>query len=373
MMNSFDQPASGHVLTVDDEASNRELIRDALEMNGHTVEEAPDGPEALRRIATRPPDVVLLDVAMPGMDGYEVCRRLRTVPTTAGLPVIMVTAQTDRSDRLTGIEAGASDYLSKPIDLQDLILRVRNAVAAKRLSDEVRRNYTELKRQVELRDNLTQMLVHDLRSPLNALQLSVELLRRTASSRLNEPECDSLRVAHRSIGRMVEMVSAILDVSRLEAGEMKLHRSKCDLARVAAGAIEPFSVTVPGQCRINFVPPADVVKADCDGELIRRVIANLVGNAVKFTPGTGLTVVRLSRANGEASVEVVDNGPGIAPEFHRKIFEKFGQTEDGAKQHSSGLGLYFCKLAIEAHGGRIGVQSESGRGSTFWFTLPAAA
>lgn len=362
----------GRVLVVDDEAANRELIRDALSANGHLIEEAANASEAFRCIASHRPDVVLLDVSMPGMDGFEVCRRLRAVPETAGLPIIMVSAFTDRRDRIAGIEAGANDYLGKPIDVQDLILRVRNAIVAKRLADEVRRNYVELKRQVELRENLTHMLVHDLRSPLGAMQLSVELVRTTASGRLNEAECDSLRVAQRSISRMIDMVSAILDVSRLEAGEMVLRKTACNLARLAAAAIEPFSVSVPGQCRLSLAPAPEPVLANCDPELITRVIGNFVGNAVKFAPPDGMVVIRATHRDARPCLEVSDNGRGIDPALHRKIFEKFGQVENGMKRHSTGLGLYFCKLVAEAHGGAIGVQSESGRGSTFWVTLPPA-
>jgi len=366
-----DSTPTGHILVVDDEASNCELVREILEPQGHTVEQAVSGADALARIAAAPPDVVLLDVSMPGMDGYEVCRRLRADPKTAALPVIMVTAQTDRRDRLTGIEAGANDYLAKPVDLQHLVLRVRNALFAKRLSDEVQRSYTALKREVELRENLTNMLVHDLRSPLGVMMLSLELVRTLAIQKLAENERNSLLIAERSIKNMMEMVSSILDVSKLEADEMKLRLVPADLARLATSAVEPYSVAVHGQCRVGFMAPSGPLKVECDTELIRRAIANLVGNAVKFTPAAGRVLVRASLQDGMACLEVVDNGPGIAVDFHGKIFEKFVQADGGKRRYGTGLGLYFCKLAVEAHGGHIGVRSEMGKGSTFWFTLPA--
>ncbi len=362
---------AGRVLVVDDMPANCELIRDLLEPRGFVVEEVASGPQALERIAIAPPDVVLLDVSMPGMDGLEVCRRLKGNPKTAALPVIMVTGNVDRNDRLAGIGAGANDYLPKPIDAQDIILRVRNAVFAKRLHDQLQESYQRLLELERLRDSLTHMVVHDLRSPLSAVVMSMELLKLTAAGQLQAREMECLNDCLSSAATMSEMVTTLLDVSRLEAGEMPLQRAATPLVPVIRAAMEPLRSLAAGHA-VALAGPDTTATAMCDGEIVRRVLGNLLGNALKFTPERGEVHVSLLNGGPDVRVSVRDTGPGIAPEYHTKIFEKFGQVQDRKAKLGTGLGLAFCKLAVEAHGGRIGVESEIGKGSTFWFTLPAA-
>jgi signal transduction histidine kinase len=176
---------------------------------------------------------------------------------------------------------------------------------------------------------------------------------------------------HRAVSQLTEMVSDVLDVSRLEADSMPLQRAPIDLRQVAAEAIA--SLGIPRHASVEFSPPAQPVIALADPDVLRRVIANLVGNAVKFTPRGGRARVRVARASSGPEVRVSDTGPGIPAEFHERIFEKFGQARGDGRPgvRSSGLGLTFCKLAVEAHGGRIHLESEVGKGSTFRFTVPA--
>jgi signal transduction histidine kinase len=178
---------------------------------------------------------------------------------------------------------------------------------------------------------------------------------------------ESIDEAKSSAVRMTDMVSDVLDVSRMEAGQLPLERTDVDLGALAAEAMR--SVGARANVRLEQASP---VRASCDTDVIRRVMANLVANAMKFTPGDAPIVVRVEAEGSGQKVSVVDSGSGIAPEYHDKIFEKFGQAEGSTQRgvRSSGLGLTFCKLAVEAHGGRIGVDSAVGKGSTFWFTLP---
>ena len=155
---ALDQYLPGHVLVVDDEPANRELLSDLLQARGHRVTQATDGTDALQKAATSLPDVVLLDIMMPGMDGFEVCRQLKADPRTAPIPVLIVTAMAERSDRIKGVAAGADDFLTKPIDREELVLRVRNALYRKHLYDELANKYAELKAMAELRNSLTNMI-----------------------------------------------------------------------------------------------------------------------------------------------------------------------------------------------------------------------
>jgi len=360
---------TGRILVVDDTAVNRMLLRDLLEAEGHEVMEAEGGAEALERAAARSPDVVLLDVNMPSMDGFEVCRRLKAGPRTATIPVLLVTALAHREQRLEGIKAGASDYLTKPVDKADLILRVRNAIHARRLHAEVEAQLARLTELERLRDNLVHMIVHDLRSPLTGIRAYLDLIKLDVEE--NSEVARNIDEAVKIGATMTGMIGTLLDVSRLEAGQMPLDRSEVDLGALTLEAMTSVGAGAQG-ARVRFEPPPRPVRTVCDPGVIRRVIGNLVGNAMKFTPASGTIRVRVS-GDGASRVSVADTGPGIAPAHRETIFEKFGQAGANRdhQQHSSGLGLTFCKLAVEAHGGRIGLESEIGKGSEFWFTLPA--
>ncbi len=362
----------GLVLVVDDVRENRELIRDNLEVRGWIVEEAEDGLSALERALVAKPDVILLDVAMPGMDGLEVCRRLRLDDRTAHVPVIMVTGHTEREDRLAGIGAGANDYLAKPIDREDLLLRVQNACALKRLHDSVQENVRQLEEAQRLQDSLVHMIVHDLRSPLSAVMLALDTLRLTLDGSPAAETTAHLDRAQRSLATMSTMVTGLLDVSRLEAGRMPLHAQQLDLSAIAAEVTATFAQRAAARSVELASVAAAVPAVSADPDLVRRVLENLIGNALKFTPRGGRIEVSSGRPSDDwLRVLVADTGPGIAREHQVRVFDKFSQVNAGAAR-GTGLGLAFCRLAIEAHGGRIGMESDGKSGSVFWFELPVA-
>lgn len=362
----------GSVLVVDDSELNRELLRGVLEAKGFIVRTADAGSEELiARIRSEPPDVVLLDVMMPGINGIELCRRLKLDPATAHLPVLLVTSLSDRSARLHGIAAGANEFLVKPIDTQDVVLRVRNALRTKRLMDDLKETLERLRLSESMRDNLVHMLVHDLRTPLFAIQSYLEPLHGGDAGRIGaDPELrEDVHKAFTVASAMLEMIGTILDVSRIEAGSMPLALEVVDLAALAREAADTIDPRAFG-ARLSLPGPG--VEAWCDRTLVRRVFTNLIGNALKHAGSGRLIEVRAERGIGGVTAAVVDHGAGVGPEAAARIFEKFG-SQDPSKRHSTGLGLPFCKLAVEAHGGRIGVESAPGAGSRFWFTLPHRA
>ena len=361
----------GRILVVDDHQPNRELLEEMLVPHGYQVIGAGNGEESIRLVSECQPDLVLLDVNMPGMNGFEVCRRLRGDPKTASLPIIMVTALTQREQRLQGIEAGANDYLTKPIDRTDLLLRVRNALQMRRLHADLAAQYRRLRDLEALRDSLVHMVVHDLRSPLTGIMVYVGILQEEVQDPAIRADLEELS---RNVRLLTDMVSNVLDVSRFEADAMPLNRVIVDIAALTGEALRSLD-TPRRKTTVTFHPPPDPVPAVGDGEVLQRVITNLVANAVKFTPSGGEVRVEVKLATNGAEVRVIDTGPGIPAEYHENIFDKFTQVGATASTggRSSGLGLTFCKLAVEAHGGRIGVVSEVGMGSTFWFELPSAA
>ena len=228
----------------------------------------------------------------------------------------------------------------------------------------------KLRSTLETRDELTHMIVHDLRSPLTVVTGYMDALQEIAANKLSPTEAEFVAAAQRGADSLNEMISTLLDVGRLEAGEMPLRLQPHNVAEIARKAASRFSPALKKRTLQCEAPRSPVVAA-CDADVIRRVLENLISNAVKFTASDGTIRINVQSNETDVTISVVDNGQGIPPDQHKHIFEKFGQTESGSEhRHSTGLGLAFCRLAVEAHRGKIGVQSQPGKGSTFWFNLP---
>jgi two-component system sensor histidine kinase/response regulator len=367
--------AVADILVVDDAPANLQVISGLLKGHGYRVRLSPSGRLALHAARQEPPDLILLDVNMPELSGYEVAEELKKDPALRDIPIIFLSALQDTVDKVRAFAAGAVDYVTKPFQFEEVEARVRTHLSLRRLQAELEQRRQsleqanhELRKLQELRDNLTHMIVHDLRSPLTAIIANLDLVAMREKS-LSPVGADSLADARASSLTLVRMVSSMLDVSRMEAGQLELARTACELGALCQEAVR--SVRVPGtdvECLVDAPEPLVVA---ADKELLVRVLENLLGNAFKYAPPGDVVRVGVARAASALRVTVADHGPGIAPEQHARIFEKFGQAQPGGPRSGSGLGLTFCKLAVEAHGGRIGVESQLGKGATFWFELPA--
>ena len=358
------------ILIVDDTPENLDILVGILKED-YRLKVATDGQSALELAAETPPDLILLDIMMPEMDGFEVCRRLKAEPRLGDVPVIFVSALGDLGSKVRAFTGGGVDYVTKPFQPDEVKARVVTHLELQRQRRELAESYERLRGLEKLRDNLVHMIVHDMRSPLMGITGMLEILKMELAGTLHEQHAADFEDALTSGNTLKEMISSLLDVSRMEAGEMPLDRSAVDLREVVTEAIKSLAALVK-QCRVIFAPPEQPVTIDCDPEVTRRIVANLVANAIKFTPRKGEVRIGLEHANEAVTITVTDTGPGIPPEYRTRIFEKFGQVEgrQGGKKYSTGLGLTFFKLAVEAHGGEIGVDSEVGKGSTFWFVVP---
>jgi len=367
----------GKVLVVEDTAPNRILLRKLLTAHGLTVIEAENGERALELAMSQNPDAILLDVVLPGMSGFDVCSRLKDNPVTAHIPILMLTRLTEREYRLKGIKAGASDFIAKPIDQEHVLLRVRNAIHGVRLFKTAKASLEKQQELELMKENLTQMIIHDLRSPLTSINGHVDLVAELAEDRLTESETEYLQVASGQLWKLNEMISSLSDISRLEQSAMPLDLVKVDLKHLSLTAIE-MSRGISFDTALTIEDPETAVLARVDNGLITRVFTNLIANALSMLGEGGNVHVSFSKLTGQEEgtdfwkVSVADNGPGVPDGMEMRIFEKFQQAEGKKRNTSStGLGLSFCKLAVEAHGGKIGVKSTFGDGATFWFTVPA--
>ncbi|HEU4456765.1 MAG TPA: response regulator [Longimicrobium sp.] len=362
------------LLVVDDDPVNVELLCDLLEALDYRVAGAQGGEAALRAARERLPDLVLLDVMMPGMNGYEVCRRLKADPATAGIPVVFVTALSDTDDKVKAIEAGGDDFLTKPFNRPVLVARIRSLLRLKAANDALERSYRRLQELERLRDDLTRMMVHDLKSPLTGVLGTLEL---TVDGDLGPLTSEQHRLLSDALERGTDalaMIDNLLELTRLEEAAVQLQPGDLDARRLLAEVEDGWRVRAELRGARLSSDCADGVVTRADEPLLRRVLGNLVGNALRHGGAPGLHV-RLSAAPADGGVQftVTDDGVGIDPAHHEAIFRKWESVRTGgaSAEGSSGLGLTFCKMAVEAHGGRIWVESRPGAGAAFHFRIPA--
>ncbi len=357
-----------NILVVDDTLANLQLLVGMLKERGYKPRVASGGELALQAVRSEPPDLILLDINMPDMDGYQVCEALKSDEKLKEIPVIFLSALNETSDKVKAFRAGGADYITKPFQFEEVDARVRTHLELRRQRLELKENNDRLRELERLRDNLTHMIVHDMRTPLTVILGAIGLML-SENPPQKEGAVKTQRLAHNSALKLKEMTTQLLDISRLEAGQMPVNRTEGDLVQAARIALDFVSPAAAG--RNLLLTSTGPFPAVFDAELIHRVLVNLVTNAVKFTHAGGEVKISVTREASAVRVAVADDGAGIPPEHHGKIFDKFSQVEGENKKLGAGLGLTFCKLAVEAHGGRIGVESEVGKGSTFWFTLPS--
>jgi two-component system sensor histidine kinase/response regulator len=354
---------AGDILVVDDFPDARALYEALLVEDGHRVRTAASGRQALEEVAKREPDLVLLDVSMPTMDGYEVLRRLRAL-SGGGPAVVMLTAAAREAQAIErGLRAGADAYLTKPIDARELCARVRGALEVHRL-----RRMLEAHR----RDQIA-MLVHDLRHPLSSLKLVAELL-----------EGDDLSPAERAsaietIRRMCEdmrrLVDGMLAASRLEAGVFAVERKRTRVGAIVGPALSVFRpLAARRRVAIEWCG-ADDLPIDADAPKLRQAIDNLLANAVKFVRKGGKVridawVEEVAARPPAVVLQVSDDGPGIPVEERAHIFDRYRQGVRGRSAGGAGLGLAIARGIAEAHGGGIEVVDSPLGGAAFRLRVP---
>ncbi|MDZ8223842.1 MULTISPECIES: hybrid sensor histidine kinase/response regulator [unclassified Nostoc] len=360
------------ILAVDDTPDNLILVQAILESEGYEIHLVSDGIKALQQVEQSPPDLILLDVMMPGIDGYEVTRRIRNNPAISYIPILLITAFHE-SSVVEGLDAGADDFIRKPFDTDELLARVRSLLRLKHSLD-------EQQKMARQREDFVSRLTHDLRTPLVAADRMLNLFEMETFCKISPEMKQAIAVMIRSNQNLMDMVNTLLEVYRFEAGKKTLNWEECDLREISQEVVSELS---PLTSEKGLTLKIDTRELDPQGKNagiimgdrleLRRVINNLIANAIKFTDTGGITIrifeTPLNSENADSvTIEIQDTGYGIAPEDQATIFERFRQGKH--KRSGSGLGLHLSHRIIEAHAGTIKVTSELGKGSLFTMQLP---
>lgn len=359
------------MLVVDDEPINLALVRAVLGSE-HTVFEALNAAQALEILDKEEIDLVLLDVRLPDMDGFTACREIKARQREGFLPVLLLTALADQESRNAGLEAGADDFLSKPFDRKELVLRTRVFLRLRAQDEHIRKQLDEMRRLDQLKDDLTSLLIHDMRNPLAGIDGMLWVLRQDATGDA-AAAIDDAALASRHLRDAVE---DLLKIRLIEQGEMHLSREPVTLRQIAAEAV----ATLDGEAQARGL----AIEIDADGGdqiiaadagLLRRAVENLIANALRYTRPRSTVTLTVHGQEDTVEIAVADRGPGVPDAFKSEVFAKYRTMDQGGarQRRGSGLGLYLVKLATEAHGGVASVEDRDSGGAVFKITLPRTA
>jgi signal transduction histidine kinase len=359
-----------HLLVVDDERINHDILAHAFYAD-YVIHHVYNGHDALEMIAAHPYDVILLDVMMPIMSGFEVLAHLRHQPETADLPVILMSAMTDSEFIARGLTEGANDYLTKPFDMLVVRARVRTQIELKKLSDERKRTIEQLQQLQELRDHLFKIASHDLKNPLSNLRLAFQELRYLTPTTADAEPIQN--IIEMSLHDLQIMIDDFMDAAALQNGKLRV---TLDCVEVEDSLLYVINQFLPGarrkQIELSLQETDTVVIAD--PQRLTQILGNLVSNAIKYSPPN--SAIRLwAEARGKSRVRifVADEGPGIPENERHLLFKEFSKLSPRPTggEGSTGLGLWIVKQLVLLLKGQIGVEFPPGGGSIFWIDLPA--
>lgn len=361
------------ILIVDDVMSNVLLLKVLLTNEKFNIVTATNGTQALEQVRAEQPDLVLLDVMMPDMSGFEVAQQLKSDPDTCEIPIIFLTALNSTADIVKGFQVGGNDFISKPFNKEELIIRVTHQislVAAKRI---IMQQTEELRKIIMGRDKLYSVIAHDLRSPMGSIKMVLNMLiLNLPSGVIGGDMYEMLNMANRTTEEVFTLLDNLLKWTKSQIGKLNVVYQDFDLVGVTEGVLEIFSMVAELKkitIEMNH-PQSTEVHGDVD--MIKTVIRNLISNAIKFSNSDSIIQVDIKEEDDMAVVSVRDCGCGISEENQAKLlhpdthFSTFGTNNE----EGSGLGLLLCQDFAVKNGGKLWFKSQLGVGSTFYFSMP---
>ncbi|MFB2881031.1 response regulator [Floridanema aerugineum] len=374
------------ILIVDDIPDNIRLLSSMLVEHGYRVRKVVNGERALKAIALQLPDLILLDIRMPDLDGYQVCARLKASDITKKIPIIFISAADDVFDKVKGFEVGGADYITKPFESIEVVARVEQQLAMRRCQQKLFAKNQQLATQnIQLQQEIKQRqqterrlkvfvhaVSHDLRNPVTGISLLLQsYLNNTTANVVFDRQIVETMLD--SCTRQLQLIDSLVETQLLETSRYPLNLQPISLHALTSRILKNWEpMLTKSQVVVAYRIAADLPLINADAEQLWRVFENLIGNAVKYNPsGFMLTLDALVDASKKMlRVTVADNGVGIPKTECASLFDLYVRGTNSVRRPGTGLGLYICRQIVEAHGGQIGVVSDLGQGASFWFTLP---
>jgi two-component system, sensor histidine kinase and response regulator len=368
--------APATILVVDDNEMNVELLSNMLERYHYRVISSLNGQDALKLVQAEKPEIVLLDINMPQMSGYEVCRHIKSEPNTSDIPVIFISALDDTENIVQGFDAGGVDYILKPFKFREVLARVDTQLTLYRQKRKIEELLQRERQQFETMDGFRKQFIgsatHDLKNPLFVVSGYTDMLEMLPIISENDQAKDFIGSIRRGITKMNTLVRDMLDLLQLEAAG-ELVKASCDFEQFLSDSVQDMRPRAEAK-QLNFAlyPPDEAATIQIDIVRMGRVMDNLVSNAIKYTPEGGSVEIIGKVGHTTVVIEVVDTGLGIPADALPNLFQPFERVinEEHMAQEGTGLGLSIVKTIVEQHEGKIEVESLPGKGSTFRVTIP---
>ena len=373
----------GNILIVDDTPENLRLLSNALTEQGYKVRSVIDGAMALMGARTAPPDLILLDINMPTMNGYEVCEALKADEKTREIPVIFISALDEVLDKVKGFAVGGRDYITKPFQVEEVLARVKNQLTLRSLQKKLTEQNSQLrhleaelrlalekeKELSQLRSEFMSLISHEFRTPLTTILSSDQLLQRYGKRLSDEKQQNHHERIQNAVGYMTQLLDDVLLIGTAEAGKLKFEPTLIDLVAFCRDLVETLQMNT-NQHKLLFVSDSEELYAQMDKKLLGHIFTNLLSNAIKFSPKGGIVQFDLVSFSESVILRIQDNGIGIPAKDLPQLFESFSRASNVDCIQGTGLGLTIVKKSVDLHGGQIAVESEVGIGTTFTVTLP---
>jgi len=369
------------ILVIEDNPANLSVLFSLLDEAGFEVLVSLDGESALRSAEEGRPDIILLDVMLAGIDGFETCRRLKASEKTRDIPVIFMTALTKTVDKVKGFELGAVDYITKPFEPEEVLVRVKTHLTIQQLQHDLRMKNEELEASLERERDLNKLKTrflsiasHEFRTPLSMILFSNNLLRRyiqvvpdqhTAAEMIQE-----LDGIEKTVKQMTGTLDDILRIAKSETSKFIFNPTLIDFGDLCRNVVEKFKVMAAETHTIIFSDSVEHLQAFVDPKLMEHILSNLLSNAMKYSPKGGTIRCDLVQENGKIILSVKDEGIGIPAQDQRHLFDAFYRGVNVDEIQGTGLGLSIVKQFVELHGGTIALESEANKGTTFTVVLP---
>lgn len=361
------------ILVVDDVISNVLLLKVLLAAQKFNVITASNGMEAIDITKKQQPDLILLDVMMPGMSGFEVAQKLKNDPEVQHIPIIFLTALNSTADIVTGFKVGANDFISKPFNKEELVIRVSHQIsliAAKRI---ILQKTEELKKTIQGRDKIYSVIAHDLRSPLGSIKMVLNMFVMTMSPQMiGEEQYEMLDSANKSTEELFTLLDNLLKWTKTQTGRLTVVFQDFELVKSISGVLEIFSLVSSSKNIELIFDSNEEINVRGDIDIVKTITRNLLSNAIKFSFSGSKIIIEVKKIDNMAVVSVKDFGKGMSQEEQQKLFNsethfsKYGTNNE----EGSGLGLLLCKDFATKNRGDLWLQSEEGKGSTFFFSVP---